>query len=296
MTGSGLLVVGDLATDVVAAHDRPLAPATDTPARIALLPGGSAANVAAWAADRGAATTLLARVGAESAAWHRAELERTGVRPVLRIDPDRPTTLVVCLVDASGERTMLNDRGASGALGLADWDDALLDGVAWLHLSGYLLFSAPGRELTQALLARARAAGIGASLDPASAGPLAVLGPATFLDLAAGVDLLLPNLDEARLLSGATAADQAARRLADRTGALVAVKLGPLGATLAEPGHFLGRVPSPQVTAVDTTGAGDAFAGAYLAARLAGATPLHAAERACATAAHSVTLRGARPR
>ncbi|MEY9938325.1 sugar/nucleoside kinase (ribokinase family) [Streptacidiphilus sp. MAP5-52] len=145
--GGRLLVVGDLATDVVAVHAGRLTPATDTPASIALLPGGAAANVAAWAADWGADVTLLARVGRESADWHRDELHRVGVTAELRVDAERPTTVVVCLVDDRGERTMLNDRGASAALGVADWDDALLDGVGWVHLSGYLLFAEPGREL-----------------------------------------------------------------------------------------------------------------------------------------------------
>ncbi|MEY9846679.1 sugar/nucleoside kinase (ribokinase family) [Streptacidiphilus sp. BW17] len=296
--GGRLLVVGDLATDVVAVHAGRLTPATDTPASIALLPGGAAANVAAWAADWGADVTLLARVGRESADWHRDELHRVGVTAELRVDAERPTTVVVCLVDDRGERTMLNDRGASAALGVADWDDALLDGVGWVHLSGYLLFAEPGRELARLLLRRAWERGLGISVDPASAGELGLLGPARFLELVGGgVDMLLPNLDEARLLSGATDPERAAVLLAERTGSLIAVKLGPRGALLAGPEGLLGRVPAPALErpAVDTTGAGDAFAGALLAARLAGTDPLRAAAHACAAGARAVQRQGARP-
>jgi sugar/nucleoside kinase (ribokinase family) len=294
--GSGrLLVIGDLATDVVAVHERPLAPATDTAAHVVLRPGGAAANVAAWAAAAGADATLLARVGADTADQHRAELRRAGVRPVLREDPDRPTAAVVCLVDATGERTMLNDRGASAALGPADWEESLLDGAARVHLSGYLFFSAPGRALAALVLDRCRSRSVPVSVDPASVGPLVQLGPATFLGLVHGVDLLFPNQDEARLLGGHRDPETAGLRLAQWTGALVVVKRGADGAILCRDGAVLGRVPAPSAKVVDTTGAGDAFAGAFLAARLAGAAPLDAAEAACAAAARCVTRPGARP-
>ena len=293
--GGRLLVVGDLATDVVAVHERPLAPATDTAAHVVLRPGGAAANVAVWAAAAGADVTLLARVGAETAGQHRTELERAGVRPVLREDPDRPTAAVVCLVDATGERTMLNDRGASAALGPADWDDGLLDGVARVHLSGYLLFSAPGRDLAALILERCRGRGVALSVDPASAGPLAELGPATFLDLVAGADLLLPNADEVRLLGDDADPERAGLTLSVRTGALVVVKRGPAGVVLCEDGAVLARVPAPPAKATDTTGAGDAFAGTFLAARLGGAPAPAAAQAACAAASRCVTHPGARP-
>ncbi|WP_052443334.1 carbohydrate kinase family protein [Streptacidiphilus neutrinimicus] len=294
--GGRLLVVGDLATDVVAVHDRPLAPATDTAAHVVLRPGGAAANVAAWAAAHGAEATLLARVGAATAEQHRMELRSAGVRPVLREDLDRPTATVVCLVDATGERTMLNDRGAGAALGPADWDESLLDDAARVHLSGYLLFSAPGRDLAALIRTRCRARSIPVSVDPASAGPLARLGPQTFLDLVHGVDLLLPNQDEARLLGGLRDPEQAALRLAVTTGALVVVKRGPDGVVLCRPnGAVLGRLPTPEAKVVDTTGAGDAFAGTFLAALLTGASPLTAAQAGCTAAAHCVTHPGARP-
>ncbi|MEU2629112.1 hypothetical protein ABZ641_18975, partial [Kitasatospora sp. NPDC007106] len=61
MTAGALLVVGEVVTDVVALHEGPLAPHTDTAARIAVRPGGAGANAAAWAAAGGARVRLLAR-------------------------------------------------------------------------------------------------------------------------------------------------------------------------------------------------------------------------------------------
>ncbi|MFC1415915.1 carbohydrate kinase family protein [Streptacidiphilus cavernicola] len=295
----GLLVVGDLVTDVVALHATPLTADTDTAAGIALRPGGSAANTAAWAAravDGGSErVTLLSRVGEDSADWHRDALERVGVRPCLRVDRERPTAVVIVLVNAAGERTFVTDRGASGALGPADWDDALLDRVGRLHLSGYLLFGAPGRALAAQAVVRAAARGIAVSVDPASVGFLREHGPSRFLDLLGGVELLLPNLDEARELTGVTDPEDAARALSARCHCVVALKLGAAGALVADHGTLLGAVPGLPTAPLDSTGAGDAFAGGLLAARLAGADWLEAAAAGCRAGAHAVGLVGGRP-
>lgn len=288
-------MVGDLVTDVVALHAKPLTPDTDTAARISVRPGGSAANTAAWAAHAGARVRLLARVGADSADWHREALARGGVETCLRVDPDRSTAVVIDLVDGAGERTFVTDRGASGVLGPSDWEDSLLDGVGRLHLSGYLLFGAEGRALAEVAVAAARARGIGVSVDPASSGFLCEIGAERFLGLLGGVDLLLPNLDEARVLTGQADPAAAAQALSAHCGCQVALKLGAAGALLAEGGALLGPVPAPEVVPLDSTGAGDAFAGGLLAALLAGGSLSAAAAAGCRLGAAAVVAVGGRP-
>jgi sugar/nucleoside kinase (ribokinase family) len=114
-----VLVVGDIATDVVAVLPAPLAGGlalgTDTAVRIGLTPGGSAANTATWLAGTGTPVTLIAAVGADSAGDARlAELSAAGVRPaVARVAA--PTGAIVVLSDPQ-ERTMLCDRGANQLL------------------------------------------------------------------------------------------------------------------------------------------------------------------------------------
>ncbi|MFJ6051814.1 carbohydrate kinase family protein [Streptomyces sp. NPDC092307] len=299
MTGPGaLLVVGDVVTDVVAIHPEPLAPATDTAARIRTLPGGAGANAACWAARTGTAEVrLLARVGAESARWHERALVDAGVRPRLVIDSREPTGTVVALVGKDAERTFLTDSGASLRLCPADWTSSLLDGAAHLHLSGYLFFADSSRELAMVALRAARTRGVSVSVDPASAGFLAGLGPQRFLDAVAGVDVLLPNEDEARLLAGLpepTEVDRAAAELSRRV-PLVVVTLGAAGALVAERGRVTAEVEAEPVEAVDSTGAGDAFTGGFLAARLEGADPAEAARAGCRAAALAVTRQGGRP-
>ncbi|MCL3993501.1 PfkB family carbohydrate kinase [Streptomyces lavenduligriseus] len=295
-----LLVVGDVVTDVVARHRGPLAAGTDTAAAIRTLPGGAGANVACWAAYTGTADVrLLGRVGADAVAWHERELVAAGVRPRLVVDPQAATGTVICLVDtgAAAERTFLTDSGASLRLGPADWSDALLDGVDRLHLSGYLLFTESSRALAGTALAAARARGVPVSLDPASAGFLAELGVDRFLAFAQGLDVLLPSRDEACLLTGlpdpADAADAAAEL--SRLVPLVVVKAGADGALVARRGAVPTRVPALPVAPRDTTGAGDAFTGAFLAALLAGAGPEEAAARGCRAGAEAVRRVGGRP-
>ncbi|MEU8590300.1 PfkB family carbohydrate kinase [Streptomyces sp. NPDC048664] len=296
MSGA-LFVAGDVVTDVVAQHRGPLAPGTDTAAVIRTLPGGAGANVACWAAHQGCPDVrMLARVGAESAAWHERELRACGVRPHLVADPSAATGTVVCLVDtgAAAERTFLADSGASLRLDAGDWSDGLLDGVAHLHLSGYLFFSAPSRALVAAAGAAARARGVPVSVDPASAGFLAELGVDRFLSLATGVDVLLPSQDEACLLTGLPDPADAAVKLS-RLVPLVVAKLGARGALVAVSGALRARIPAVPATPYDTTGAGDAFTGAFLAALVGGAGPEEAARAGCAAGAVAVRQAGGRP-
>ncbi|MFE2549604.1 carbohydrate kinase family protein [Streptomyces sp. NPDC059355] len=293
-----LLVVGDVVTDVVAVHPEPLAPATDTAARIRTLPGGAGANAACWAAYAGVAEVrLLARVGTESARWHEQSLRDSGVRPRLVIDPAEPTGTVVALVGKDAERTFLTDSGAALRLTPADWAPALLDGAAHLHLSGYLFFADSSRELALVALRAARARGVPVSVDPASAGFLAGLGAERFLGSVAGIGVLLPNEDEALLLAGLPEPAGAARAAAElsRRVPLVVVTRGAAGALVAEGGRVTAEVSAESAEAVDSTGAGDAFTGGFLAARLAGAAPADAARAGCRAAALAVTRLGGRP-
>ncbi|MFB6837525.1 carbohydrate kinase family protein [Streptomyces sp. NPDC056361] len=297
-SGGALLVVGDVVTDVVARHRTPLTPATDTAAEIRTLPGGAGANAACWAVRSGhREVRLLGRVGTDAADWHDRALRRAGVRPLLVPDSETATATVISLVDATSERTFLTDSGAALRLSPADWSAGLLDGVARLHLSGYLFFAAPSRETALRALRDAREAGIPVSVDPASAGFLDRLGADRFLAAAEDAEVLLPNADEAGALTGGAEPESAAAELSRRF-PLVVVTLGAAGALVAEGGAVTAHVAAPLVPPVrriDSTGAGDAFTGAFLAALLAGADPARAAEAGCRAGAEAVTVVGGRP-
>ncbi|MEN3533979.1 PfkB family carbohydrate kinase [Microbispora sp. ZYX-F-249] len=291
---SALLVIGDVVTDVVALHDGPVATGTDTPADIALRPGGSGANTASWAARLGADTRLLARAGYDTGEWHAAELTKAGVRPHLRIDPERPSAVVIAMVDATGERSMLTNRGASGHIGAGDWASELLDGVGHLHLSAYTMFAEPGLELARLAMREAAARGISISVDPASYGPLRAFGPERFLHETAPAGIVIPNLEEALLLTDAADPETAARTLSDRYGTAV-VKLGAGGAVLARDGRIVAKADAPPAEVVDSTGAGDAFAAGFLVASMAGYASGEALRKGCEAGAAAVAQVGGRP-
>ncbi|MFE7140729.1 carbohydrate kinase family protein [Streptomyces sp. NPDC057644] len=294
--GGGLLVVGEVVTDVVARYGSALAHGTDTSARIRTLPGGAGANVACWAVRSGCPDVrLLARAGAGSADWHREALERAGVRAFLAVDEEVPTATVIALVDPAAERTFLTDAGAVLRLASDDFAPSMLEGVGRLHLSGYLLFAPSSRAAALLAVRTAVERGIPVSVDPASTGFLGELGPKRFLEFAEGAELLLPNADEARLLTGLPEPGSAAAELS-RWFPRVVVTLGARGAVVAAGGEVVGRVPAPPVREpVDSTGAGDAFTGGFLAALLAGADEVTAAAEGCRAGAAAVATVGGRP-
>ena len=190
---------------------------------------------------------------------------------------------------------MLTNRGAGGLISTDDWDDALLDGVARLHLSGYTLFGEPGLRLVRLAMAQAVAAGIAISVDPASTGPLREFGVERFLTEIAPAELIFPNRDEALLLTGAATPERAAELLSERYGTAV-VKLGSQGALAATGGQVVAKSDPAPTEMVDSTGAGDAFAAGYLTATLTGAGERAALEAGCRAGAECVALVGGRPR
>ncbi len=285
-----ILLIGDVMTDVIVRPEGPLSRGSDRRAAIALEPGGSAANQAAWLASFGVAVDLVARVGAADVEVEAARLAEAGVTPHLVGDPERPTGRLVALIDPSGERSFFTDRGANEALTAADIPDALIAGASMIHLSGYSFFAPSPREAVLDVMRRA--GGTPVSVDPASAEFLREVGPRQFLEWTQGAAILFPNEDEAAVLTGADDPETQCARLAALY-PLVVLKRGGSGCEAAA-GAARWRIAAPKVVAVDTTGAGDAFVAAFLAARLQGAEIDSALERAVTAGAEAATRVGGR--
>ncbi|MGY1606229.1 carbohydrate kinase family protein [Geodermatophilus sp. SYSU D00700] len=292
-TGRPVVVVGDLATDVVVVLAGEPAPGSDRPATIRSRGGGAGANVAAHLAALGLPVVLAGCVGDDPAgAALVAELAAAGVALAVRAVPGAASGTIVSLVDPAGQRSMLADRGANLDLRA---DDVPAPGPGGhLHLSGYTLLDERPRAAGLGALAAAHASGCTVSLDPASTGPLTAYGVDRWLADTDGADLLLPNADEARLLTGCADVADAARALARRHAA-VAVTLGADGALWAS-GAALVHRPAHPADVVDTTGAGDAFTAGLLAVWLAdpGGDPAAALDAGLSRAAGVVGRPGAR--
>jgi sugar/nucleoside kinase (ribokinase family) len=187
---------------------------------------------------------------------------------------------------------MFVDRGANASLLADDVDAACWEGVGWLHLTGYSFFCAQTRPAALELLARARRLGVRVCVDPSSAGFLEHAG-SDFLGWVAGVDLLVPNADEARVLTGVRHPEGAARRLLANFPEVV-VTCGADGAVrVASDGVF--RQEAGAVRVLDTTGAGDAFCAGLLDARARGLDVPQQLGRGAELAARCVSRLGARP-
>ena len=131
------------------------------------------------------------------------------------------------------------------------------------------------------------------SVDPSSAGPLAPVGAAAFLEWTEGVEWCCANLEEGRVLTGKHRPDEVLAGLR-RHYQEVALTLGAEGAMFSGPGTELLHCPADRVAVEDTTGAGDAFTGTFLARRLQGEAPEEALRSGLAAASRVVTAAGAR--
>jgi ribokinase len=250
--------------------------------------GGKGANQAVAAARLGARVALVGAVGDdELGAASLADLQAEGI-DVARVARVRGTTTGVALivVDAAGENQIAVAPGANGALDGQMVASALAN---WRPTTGRGVLLEVFEVADDAIIAGARFAaehGLALVINPAPARPL----PAALRDAHA---LVVANQGEAGALTGVTDPQKAARALSAMTGAPAVVTLGAKGAAIADGGKVT-LVDAPRVEVVDTTGAGDAFAGALAAELAGGAGIVEAVRLAVAAAALSVTAPGAR--
>src|SRR5574337_138858 len=293
--GRGVLIVGDIMTDIIVKPERPIARGSDCPATIRMRAGGSGANQAAWLRHFGVAVTFLAKVGHSDLDDCRQMMLDLGVTLKNLGDRHTATGLIVTLVDPDGQRSFLTDRGANAMIEQGDLPDDLFDGAALLHVSGYALFAEQSRLAVLDLVRRAKDRGIPVTVDPASASFLRDVGPAAFLQWTKGAAICFPNDDEAAVLTG-TRDEASQRRMLSAHYGLVVIERGSLGAALVDAdGECLLRLPAPEVAVLDTTGGGDAFLAGFLAAHLAHASRDECLRRAIAAGAAATTVFGGRP-
>jgi sugar/nucleoside kinase (ribokinase family) len=294
VTGGRVVVVGDLMNDIVVVPRGPILPDTDTESQVRPRPGGSAANTAAWLGSLGTPVDFVGAVGDADAEIHAELFREGGVTPYLQVEPGMPTGIIVILVRGE-ERSMLTDRGANAAFSGATLTDALLDEAAVVHVSGYTIVKDYGSGAAQQIIRRARDRGIPISVTPGSYGYLAPYGAQRFLDDIRGVEILIPNLAEGRLLSGKDDPADVGTALLEHA-PIVLLTRGSLGVILFRRDRPPLEVPPPPVAKlVDPTGAGDALAAGFLAHWVASRDPEAAVRAAVLVAARAVMLIGGRP-
>jgi ribokinase len=272
-----IVVFGSINVDVLVPVPHLPAPGeTVLGADYRIAPGGKGANQALAARRAGAAVTMAGAVGSDAfAAIGLDLLRRDGVDLSLVATVDRPTGCATITVDPKGENLIAVASGANLAASAAQVPDRLLGSDTLVVLQ---------REVPHAqnaaLIARARARGARILLSLAPAGPIA---PARLED----IDVLIANEGEAAMLGGDPAG--VARRLRQ---ALVVTR-GAEGAMAFLTGGGAISVPALAIDPVDTTGAGDTFAGVLAAGLDFGLALDPALRRASAAAGLACLLLGA---
>jgi sugar/nucleoside kinase (ribokinase family) len=261
-----VVVVGDVMLDVIVKPTTEVALTSDTPSRVRLSRGGAAANVAESLARAGHIVTYVGACGEDvTAQLFEDALRSTGIDAALEL-VDAETGVVVAVVDAEGQRAMMTDRGANSLLSREHVLRQLDRPFDHLHVSGYTLLDPATIDVGRLALARARELGRSTSVDVCSVAPLINMSPAAFLKAAVGAGTLFANEEEALTLSGLPDVTAAIERLS-KDFDVVVVTRGDHGARARHEGADY-EVSSLSDVVVDTTGAGDAATGAYLAVRL----------------------------
>jgi len=289
-----IVSLGDVLVDIVSLIDGPISYGTDTFVRISITPGGSAANFSTWVSRLGAEAAFIGKVGDDVfGRYLREDLLAEGVAASLATGSEA-TGINQALVDHLGERTMLAaDRGASATLDVADLDWRLLDKARLLHLTTYSFVTTPCCEAALAAIRRVGGHGGMISLDASAYSVLRELGASRFRELTQGVHILFANIEEGKELTGEPEPDGILHALAE-TCEVVALKLGAEGAMATAHGEKA-TCPAPSVDAIDTTGAGDAFAAAFVVKWLATRNLPASLAAAVALASEVVQKPGARP-
>ncbi|MFG2725134.1 ribokinase [Streptomyces canus] len=246
------------------------------------IPGGKGANQAIAAARAGATVSMIGAVGNDGfGARLRSTLEHSGVTTDHLRTIEGPSGTAHIVVDDEGGNAIVVIPGANGTVDhLAPGDEGLIASADALLLQLEIPLAA---VLAGAQTARAH--GVRTILTPAPAQPLPP-------ELLAATDLLVPNEHEAATLTGRGDPFAAGAALLERIPRVV-ITLGAAGSVYLTRDAEPLAVPAPQVTAVDSTGAGDTYVGA-LAVALGEERPIREAMTwAAAAAALSVQREGA---
>jgi sugar/nucleoside kinase (ribokinase family) len=235
-----LTTLGDLLLDVIVRLDGELVPGDDQIAETRAVPGGQAANVAAWARELGANARFVGQRGDDAA----GELVTRALRErgVDVAGPVGGRTGVVVSIASAGDRTMASDRGSAPDLTAAQLDESWFD-CDVLHLSGYSLLREPIASASVEASRLARAHGAQVSVD---------VSTWTLVD-----DLFRERLSS--VAPDLLFATEREHEVIGATSAACVIKRGAEGMRVGEVDH-----PALPGEIVDTTGAGDALAAGYL--------------------------------
>lgn len=258
--------------------------------------GGSAANSIIGAGHFGCRNFYSCKVADDdNGRFYLNDIAAAGVvTPPHLAAAEGITGKCLVMITPDAERTMNTYLGISGSLSEAEIDFEAIAKAEMVYIEGYLVTSPSGRAAAIKMREQARRVGTRVAIslsDPAMVqffrdGLLEMIGD--------GVDLIFCNREEAMQFAGAATIDDACNEL-QKYAKTFAITCGPDGAVVFD-GQKLSQVDAPTVTAIDTNGAGDMFAGAFMYGLTQGLSFEFAGRFAANAAAKVVTQYGPRLR
>jgi sugar/nucleoside kinase (ribokinase family) len=230
-----------------------------------LYPGGGAVNTATALSKLGFNVSLIGKVGPDTLGDYLIEtLDRRGINiQGVGRSPTHGTSATMAMVDSDGERRFVHYIGANAALLAEDVTTEVINEASILHLAGSFVLPGLDGLPTAEMLKKARESSTITFLDTAwdaSDRWLDLIDPCL-----PHLDYMVPNLSEARAITGRSDPADIAQTLIDRGVGTVAIKMGRNGCLVKNTSGDMFRLPAYEVQVEDTTGAGDAFAAGFIA-------------------------------
>mgnify|MGYP001377748650 FL=1 len=255
--------------------------------------GGSVCNSVVAASSLGASTFFSGKVADDSdGQLYINDLREAGVDFHSAGQESGITGKCLVMVTDDAERTMNTFLGASEALTSREIDQAALVNSEWFYVEGYLVTDEARALATKAAVETAKANNVKVAVSLSDPFVVAVFGDALREVIGGGVDLIFCNKDEAMAFTGTESLETAAEALKQVTKTF-AITDGANGAITFD-GNTLNQSKGVEAKAIDTNGAGDMFAGAFLYAITSGKSYAWAADLANDCAARVVAQFGPR--
>jgi len=255
--------------------------------------GGSVCNSVVAASSLGAKTFFSGKVADDSdGELYIDDLNDAGVAFHSAGQESGITGKCLVMVTEDAERTMNTFLGASEALSAREIDQAALVDSDWFYVEGYLVTDEARTLATKVAVETAKANNVNVAISLSDPFVVAVFGDALREVIGGGVDLIFCNKDEAMAFTGTESLETAAEALKQVTKTF-AITDGANGAITFD-GNTLNQSKGVEAKAIDTNGAGDMFAGAFLYAITSGKSYAWAAGLANDCAARVVAQFGPR--
>lgn len=227
--------------------------------RMRMVAGGSACNTITAISSLGGKTAFIGKIGTAGVGnFYREDLVRNGVYPIMLTCENKMSGCAIVLITPDGERTFATYLGAAAELTPDDISKEAFSGYDIFHIEGYMV---QNQELIEKAVRLAKAAGCQVSIDLASYNVISANYEFLHKLVHEYVDVVFANEDEARAYTGQEP-EEAIVTLSKECETAV-VKIGKYG-SLVRQGDRQYQIGAVSTCCVDSTGAGDLYAGGFL--------------------------------